>query len=190
MPYVKVRELPDTLQSALSSVGYAKGDVQILIQETESLAFAGGDGYRGFASVVNISTGERKEMQGSWGGANPFNPTNMVDLNYEKYPIPKDVAVIRGFTGGASGITHATITLSPQNVMPVLQSTSELGDDEKHLLAIMRGHKPAYRKPYLDAAKEMVETLVERGYISRSKNGALTLTTKGKNACEGVRVSI
>lgn len=189
MPYVKVKELPESLQSALNECAYKKADVQVLIKESESVFSSGSKGYRGFASLVNISTGETRLMQGSWGGSNPFTPNNHVDQNSNEYTIPKDMAVIRGFSGGSSGTTHATITISPLNILPALQGGSDLSDEEKHILAIMRSYKPAYRKPYLDAAKDMVDSLVERGYIKRAKNGALSLTTEGKNACENVRVS-
>ena len=188
MPYVKVKELPESLQKALNECGYRKADVQVLIKEMESVFSSGGNGYRGFASLVNISTGETKLMHGSWGGANPFNPTNQVDLNDNDYTIPKDIAVIRGFSGGASGSTHATVTISPLNILPSLQGGSDVSEEEKRLLAVMRSYTPAYRKPYLDAAKDMVDSLVERGYIKRSKNGALSLTTDGKSAAENIRL--
>lgn len=175
MPYVKVKELPESLQSALYSVGYRKADVQVLIKEKESVFCSSGDGYRGFASIVNISTGETKHMQGSWGGANMFNQSNQVDMNDKDYVLPKDIAIIRGFFGGTAGITHSTVTISPLNVLPALQGAEEVSEEEKHLLAIMRSYKPAYRKPYLDAAKETVDSLVERGYIKRASNGALSL---------------
>jgi hypothetical protein len=190
MPYVNVRDLPEVLSSALSTCSYAKPNVQILIKEKESVQGAGMQGYRSFAMIVNMSTGESKQLQGSWGGSNPFNPTNVVDNNDQVYVIPKDMAIILGFTGGSSGITHATITFSPHNILPILTCAPDVSNEEQKLLAIMRGYKPAYRKPYLDAKKELVNSLVERGYIKRASNGALSLTVSGKNACEGVNVSI
>jgi hypothetical protein len=120
MPYILVKELPDTLQSALKTLSYAKKDVQVLVQATESLIGNAGKGYQSFASVVDMGSGEVKSFVGSWGGSNPFNPSNMVDNNMNDYPIPHNIAIVRGFRGGASGTTHATITISPSNTLPCL----------------------------------------------------------------------
>ena len=186
--YVKTRELPDCLQNALRAVDYAKHDVQVLVKERESIGSCGGDGYRSFAVIVNMSTGEYQIHQGSWGGANAFCPSNRVDHDFNDYTIPKDGAIITGYTGGASGVTRATITLSPANVLPCLTQGEELTKDEKEVLGIMRAYTSAYRKEALKGRTAIVDSLVGRGYLSRNKAGALSLTLKGKNAAEDVRV--
>lgn len=188
MPYVKVKELPESLQSALHECGYRKTDVQILVKESESVFAGGGSGYRAFACLVNMSNGETQMMYGSWGGSNAFNPNNQVDQNDKLYAIPQNMAVIRGSEGGSSGVTYATVTISPLNILPVLQGAADVSEEEKRILAIFRSYKPAYRKQYLEGKQESIDSLVERGYIRRSANGALTITTAGKNACEGVRI--
>ncbi len=188
MPYVKVKELPEALQSALHECGYRAADVQIKIKESESIHASGGQGYRAFAVVVNMTNGETKQYVGSWGGANPFNPTNRVDLDTRNYIIPKDGAVIRGSTGGSSGSTDATITLSPLNILPILEGGKNLSPEETRVLGVMYSYTSAYRKPILEKAKIQVDALVEKGYIKRAKNGALSLTTSGKNAAENVRL--
>lgn len=186
--FIEVRELPDTIQSALRSCGYAKKDVQVLIKEKESVHFSGGDGYRGFACIVNISTGAREIIQGSWGGSNMFNQTNHVDLNDNQHTIPQNGCVIRGFTGGTSGATHCTVTLSPKNVMPCLTAKPDLSEDELYVLGVVRSYKSSYRKPLLESKQALVDCLVTQGYLVRNKAGAISLSTKGKNAAEGVRV--
>jgi len=186
--FCKTRELPDCLQSALKSVGYAKADIQVLVKEKESIGSCGGDGYRSFGVIVNMSTGEYKVFQGSWGGANFFCPTNRVDRDFQEHIIPKDGAVIIGYTGGASGVTHATVTLSPLNVIPLLTETNPLTEEELNVLGVMKAYTSAYRKQYLIGKGAVIDRLVEGGYISRSKTGALSLTTKGKNSAEGVKV--
>jgi hypothetical protein len=188
MPYVNVKELPETLIAALKECGYHKSDIQILVKDKESILYLGGEGYRGFACLVNMSTGESKTKMGSWGGSNMFNPNNSVDLDDSEYEIPENCAVIRGYTGGTSGVTRCTITLSPKNILPCFENMEDLSDDEKHILAIMRAYKPAYRKPYMEGKEGLIDGLVDRGYISRNKAGSLSLSVKGKNACENVRV--
>ena len=187
------KDLPESIQLALKVRNYNKRDIQVVVKEKESLYCGGGmQGYQSFSDLVNISSGECVKNTGSWGGANAYCLDNHVDLNDNYYTIPKDVAVLKGFHGGASGTTHCTITLSPANVLPLLQAskqTEELSKEELNLLGYFRSYKPAYRKPYIDAlGKEGIDKLVNEGYLSRNKAGSLSLTTKGKASAENVRV--
>jgi hypothetical protein len=183
--YIATNQLPESIQTALKSVSYNKKDIQVLIKEQESLFCCGGDGIRGFAVLVNLSTNENKVMYGSWGGANPFNPTNQVDLNDKLYTIPENGAVIKGYEGHG---TSATVILSPKNIVNnLLTEDSSLSKDEKMVLGYFK-YKSSYRKSLLESKKELVNKLVDAGYISKNKAGAMSLTLKGKNAAENVRV--
>lgn len=185
------KDLPETIQNALKARNYNKRDIQVVVSEKESLyCGAGMQGYQSFSDLVNISTGEIVQNTGSWGGANAYCLDNHVDLNDNYYPIPKDVAVLKGFHGGTSNITSCSVYLSPANVLPLLESgRSDLTGAELNLLGYFRAYKPAYRKPYIDSfGKDGIDKLVNEGYLSRNKAGSLSLTTKGKSAAENVRV--
>jgi len=181
--YIAVKSLPSVLQLVLKNCGYAKKDIEVYIKESESIFFGGGDGYKGFAVLVNMSTGETKRFDGSWGGSNMFSPNNVVDTLDKNHVIPENGAIIRGFTGGSSGITHCTITIQPKNVVAgLLADKPELTEVEAKILGIMSAYKPAYRKPYLAGNESVIESLIARGFIVRNKAGSLSLSTQGKNA--------
>lgn len=97
--YIKVKELPDCLIRALQSVEFGGNDISVSTEEKVSLFDPGEAGRRGFFILVDLSTGERKTFEGSWGGSNMFNPGNQVDLNQEEYSLPENGAVVRGSTG-------------------------------------------------------------------------------------------
>ena len=183
--YIATNQLPESIQSALKLVSYNKKDIQVLVKEQESLICSGGDGMMGFAILVNLSTNENQIMRGSWGGANPFNPTNQVDLNDKLYTIPENGAVIKGHEGNG---VFATVILSPKNIVSnILTEDSSLSNDEKTVLGYFK-YTSSYRKPLLENKKELVSKLIDAGYISKNKAGAMSLTLKGKNAAENVRV--
>lgn len=187
--FTKVRALPAVLQAALSSLGYHCDDIQVHVKERESVFSGGGDGYRSFAVLVNMATGERAERWGSWGGSNAFNPHNSVDTDTTLYELPVNMALIKGHEVGGKPV-RCDLTIGPSNIVPWLTSSeTDLTDDEKQVLAIFKGYKPVARKEYIgDDRMHLIEGLVSRGYISRNKAGATAITTKGKNACKGVRV--
>src|SRR5688500_15526643 len=106
--YVSVKELPDTLRAALSSISYGRADIAIETAETYNPFQAGGAGRRGFCMAVNIESGERAIARGSWGGSNPFNPNNPVDLDSQERPLKPGFAIIQGTEGNG---TRATLVL-------------------------------------------------------------------------------
>lgn len=181
--FVETKSLPEALKSALKKVDYHKPDIDVEVAEEESPLSAGGDGYKGFCIVVNLSSGESVVKWGSWGGANMFNPGNQVDLDQKYYRIPPDGAIIGGCIGGREG-TWATITISPANANPtLLPAPCEITKKEKAILEVM-GYVSSYRKQELariEATTEEIESLVARGFIAKKGNG-LGLTIKGKNA--------
>lgn len=185
MIYSKVSELPETLQSALKSIGYSGKDIRLEAKEEVSAQVMGGDGRRGFCIIVNLSTGEKKEMIGSWGGANMFNTTNAVDLDSSSYAIPLDVAVIKGSMGNS---VFADITLHPKNIIGLLgTSKAQLDERDRWILGTFKGLTSAGRK-YEWArnndvpSEDDLNKLAGLGYLKRSKNGATQITTEGKNA--------
>ena len=183
--YILTNQLPESIQTALKLVSYKKKDIQVLVKEQESLICSGGDGIRGFSILVNLSTNENQIMRGSWGGANPFNPTNQVDLNDKLYTIPENGAVIKGHEG--TGI-YAVVILSPKNIVSnLLTEDSSLSKEEKTVLGYFK-YTSSYRKSLLEDKKELVNKLIDAGYILKNKAGAMSLTLKGKNVAENVRV--
>ena len=186
--HVAVRDLPPTLQRALKEVGYARRDVEVRARESVTLQDMGGDGYRGFASIVNLETGATKVLRGSWGGPNPWSRDNAVDLDDRKHAIPLNGAVVQGREGGTSGV-YATVTVNPGNVSTLLPSKPELTDDEDWALAVVSGLKPSYRAEYFDRRglgeygphNPVVRSLAAKGLL-RVTGAGVQITTDGKNA--------
>lgn len=190
--HVKVKDLEPTIQAALRSVDYHADDVKVEPAEHLDVSVAGGDGVRGFALLVNLTDGQMKMMQGSWGGANIANPGNLVDLSRERTPMPANGVVIKGTTGYPR--TFATVYGHPSVVGRLLPSGDEeqTTDEEQQALFCFGGIKGGEarreelrRRRVSDAC---VDSLVERGYLKRNRAGATQITTKGKNARDRRRV--
>lgn len=182
MPYAIVRELPEPLQRALEAVGYGRKDVCIEAKETESLFVAGGDGYQGFAVLVSLETGVYEVHRGSWGGGNPFNPTNSVDLNDKEYQLPRTGAVIKGSRGGGRPV-YATITLHPENMIKALPEAVELTSEEQSIMYAFGALRSGpYRKGLTEGKGEVIDRLVERGLLKKNAASAVQITTAGRNA--------
>jgi hypothetical protein len=209
MPHVKVKELPEVLRSALVSVGYHGADVAIKASERYSMSTGGsGNGRRAFVCAVNLATGERIMRQGSWGGPNPFNPTNAVDLDDTVRDLPPNFAVIHGSEGEQ---VYASVDVNPATLAPLLPEAPTLTESERAILCAYAGLTSAGRKrqiedwcsnaaragdpDYVNAwarrqaeatCKQAIETLiaglVSRGFLARNKAGAVSVTTAGKNA--------
>ncbi len=183
MAYVKVKSLWKALRYALLMVGYNKMDIEVRESATVTLQEYGGDGYRHFAAVLNVDTGKLDIHKGSWGGPNAYDTGNIIDNDDGIFEIPSNVVVIKCYEGGASGGVRATIIVAPgSGLVNVPREENELSDTEKKVLYIMRAYVGGYRKEALTAHGQTVSELVEKGYIKRAKNGALSLTLKGKNA--------
>lgn len=182
--YSLVSELPDTLQTALQSIGYHRKDIELIASETVSRHVSGGQGYRGFCVIVNLSTGERKAEIGSWGGANMFNPNNAVDLDTSEYNIHPGFAVIKGSQGDK---TFATIYLHTENIVKFLPAKIEMDSRDSWILYTFDALTSAGRKNEWDRHNDKpsendLNRLAGLGYLKRSKNGATQITTDGKNA--------
>ena len=185
--YTQVKDLPETIQSALNSLGYGRKDISLEVAESISPAVSGGQGKRGFCCIVNIETGERKIDMGSWGGANCFGPSavNPVDSDRNDYVIPPNFAVIKGSEGGDRPV-YATITISSSNMIKALPEKVELSARDQWLLYTFKGLTSAGRKNEWERCndKPSEADLVRfaiNGWIKRRSDGACMITTEGKN---------
>lgn len=181
--HVEVKELPDTLRSALKKVGFRGRDIRVVAVKEIETGDAGGSGRRGFTVAVNIATGRTSEIaMGSWGGPNPFERKPVDDLD-SRVKIPPNSAIIKGSEGG--GPTWATIYVNPDSLTKMLPGgDEELSDREKDILGMMN-FKSAYKKELLSdnkVTKEELEKLAKSGHVKINKAGASSLTAKGRNS--------
>jgi hypothetical protein len=185
--YVETKQLIPALRDALESVGYGAKDVRLEAAEKVDSYSEGGTGSRGFLIAINLDTGERKRMTGSWGGGNMFT-SSLVDTGSESVPLPPNGAVIKGTTGYPR--TFATIYAHPSAIGQFLPAGAndrdELTPEELQALYCFDCIKGGeYRREELrrrDVSDSTVEGLVSRGYLKRNKAGATSITTAGKNA--------
>jgi hypothetical protein len=196
--YVATKSLPSVLRNALDSVGYCRKDVEIESAErTEARNSAYGNGYRGYVAVVNLATGERKLAEGAWGGSNMFGKRMVDDSDEQVELVPHVMAIIKGQEGGGRPVS-ARIVVHPLTMQLLLPAPSaeKLTADEQRVLDVFCGYKSSARREELAydgcaqkhrvlAGPELegiVAGLVERGYFASNKAGAISVTTKGKNA--------
>jgi len=188
--HIETKSLPSSVQSRLRARGYNKRDVAIEVAETVCPLDCGSDGQRGYCDIIDLESGAVvREFNGSWGGANMFNPANRVDLDSADYPIPANALVIKGSAGYRN---YATIIVGVANAPALLPSPVDLSEREKRILATIRSTKGGqYRKSALDAMNVVgpeLDSLADRGFLKINKAGAVRITTSGKNACSGIRV--
>jgi len=195
--YMLVRDLPLSLRAALDNVGYGKKDIEVKARETFNPVAMGGQGRRGFVVAAPMDdSGDFKVSWGSWGGENAFKRT--VEGMDEDVVIPPNVAFIQGSEGGGHP-TMATVYVSPRAMNPaMLTAGAEVTPKEAKILAIFQQLKSSYRAEEFDRLQEKdgiegsrarkeatdreIESLVERGFLSRNKVGAVSITTTGRNA--------
>lgn len=183
--YAAVKSLPDAIQAALKTVSYAKADVQIVTSITVTLASSGDAGRRGFATLVNLTTGNAETVRGSWGGQNMFNRTNPVDNDHNSYPLPDNGAAIVGSTGygGTYAVVHIPASMRA-GILPA--APTQLTTEELDGLYAHKSLKSGpYRKEYLARKRvtaQALDALVTRGLLKRNAAGATSITTEGKNA--------
>lgn len=174
-----------------SEVFYRRKDIVVRAAEKESIACGGGDGYKGFAIIGNLDTGECKITWGSWGGANMFNPSNRVDMDTTLYTIPVNGFVITGHIGGGKP-TYASMTVHPDNLPKQLTAGPVLTSEEDHVLNAIGGYKSGdCRKAALERianCADVIASLAKRGLLKVTKAGAVSITTAGKNARSNKRV--
>lgn len=106
------------------------------------------------------------------------------------YPIPEGFGIAEHsiFCGKDMGITFH---VRPEVLAPLLPAPVDLSDDERAVLAIMRGLIPAarpeaYRRAIKGDHRPVLAALESRGCLKTSKAGAVSLTIEGKRAAEGL----
>jgi hypothetical protein len=191
MTAVLTRTLPPSVQEALKSVGYFCQDIDTTPTEKVNPYSVSGQGSRSFFIVLSLDGSVPPITSfGSWGGANPFE-AKRDDLDTLEYNIPLGGAVIKGSKGDR---VFATLYVNPQNVAPLLPIKTDLSPRQVKILTIIRGIKSAYRKEWYQTtfggqpSPEEFATLQAKGLVKINKAGSISLTTEGKNACEGERV--
>lgn len=167
-------------------MNYRRADVRVEAVTTLDPTVAGGDGMRGFVTIVNLATGASETRRGSWGGDNPWS-RSPVD-RAESFTLPPDCAVVKGTTG--HGGTFATVYARPEDVgrflPPAPEDADTLTDADQQAIycfAAIKGGE--YRRDEMrrrGVTEATVDSLVERGYLKRNRAGATQITTKGKNA--------
>jgi hypothetical protein len=182
--FIPVASLPPSLRNALAEVGYGRTDIAVKASEREAFSSGGASGCRSFAVMVNLATGEFKVTYGSWGGPNMF-VRNAVDCDMTEYDIPANGAVIMGSEGGGRP-TYASISVAPSTLAPMLPAVPALDEHDNAILNAIGGLKSGpYRKEALariPGLNDRLDSLVAKGLLKRSSNGATSITTAGKNA--------
>jgi len=185
--HAEVKTLSPHVRSALKSVDYGCADIEIEAAESIDAYSEGNRGSRGFTMALNLDTGARKTIGGSWGGANPWN-ASPVDDGSEVAPIPENGCVIKGSMGYPR--TFARIYAHPNAVgaylLPSGEPAEDLTEAEQQAIycfAAIKGGE--YRRDEMrrrNVSPETVDSLVSRGYLKRNRAGATQITTAGKNA--------
>ncbi len=188
--FVAVRDLPASLKSALSDLGYARKDVAIEAAPTAAFVSAYGEGYRAFAMALNLETGESTTLYGNWGGES-INGARQVDADRREHTIPLNGCLILGQEGGGRPVS-ASVIVNPANVAQLLPAIDiSVTERDRHILNIFGGYKSFARPQYLDQAgvtDAEIDSLIARGLLSRNKAGATAITTAGKNSRGNKRV--
>lgn len=185
MPYSKVSDLPQAIQNVLNSVGYGRKDVSVEAKEKVSMCGGGWTGQRNFFCIVDLDTGRFEAKQGSWGGANAFNPDNPVDNDQTSYPVLPNIAIVEGSSGGRG--VFASVIVHPDNMAKFLPNVPSLDARDRWILYTFKaltspGRKDEWRRCADVPSEADLNRLASAGYLKRSKNGATQITTEGKNA--------
>ncbi len=179
--HVPLSDLPNSIRRVLASIGYRSRDIDVYVQDHVSLYVSGGAGQRGFATVVNLVTGESQTMQGSWGGANMFSAPR-VDTDDREVALGPNVAVVKGSTGHR---TFASVYIGTMNVVKALAPAPTLPLKARQILYCYKSIKSGqYRTDELRsirATEAEIAQLIEAGYLKRDGRGT-QITTAGKNA--------
>ena len=183
--HVTVKELSPVIQSALKSVKYGATDIKVVAAEQVEVRTTANDGARGFMLALNLDTGERKSFVGDWGGSGLGRVA--IDYTDEIVPLPENGVVIKGSIGWPR--TYATIYAHPHAAGAYLlpsgndETLTDVEQQAIYCFAAIKGGQ--YRRDEMrrrNVTDVTVDSLVERGYLKRSKNGSTQITTKGKNA--------
>ena len=185
MPYVIVKELPESIRAALRAVGYGKKDIDVEVGEMFAAPLAYGTGHRAQVVVVHLASGSTKETHGAWGGENAFS-RNPVDQFGAKSVLPEGFVAL---TSGMTGIWH--LHVNPANAAKLLPEASAVTPREKWILYTFKSLTSAGRKSEWEYAgkdrphADEVAALEARGFLKTNKAGSTSITTDGKNVFKG-----
>jgi hypothetical protein len=135
--------------------------------------------------LVDIASGKARDLEGGWGGARPDEPRE-IDFASKPVPIPPGGAIVIGTQGYPQ--TMATIYVHPESIAKMLPAMPEITDREQMILRTIRSLTSAGRKEIFANEKvrpEEIDALVQRKLLAKSKAGAVSITTTGKNVAEG-----
>lgn len=195
--YVPVKDLPKFLSKALRASGYNKSDIEIVAAEEVSPPIAN-SGERAKMFSVNLITGETSPYAfSSFGGSTPLGDRHFTVLDVaQSVRIPDNAAVISGVEGGGH-TPFMKIYVRPEVLAPLLGSDGgELTKEQKKMLVIMKTIISSARQDEMRrrnvpgkyaSSNPLIVSLIKGGYIKENANGALMITTKGKNVAEANR---
>jgi len=178
---VSVKELPKPLQKALKEMGYKRRDISVEPKDKAHMQHLAGEGRRSVTAVVNLATGKYEVGRGAWGGPSPNDPRG-VDLDQGVHAIPPNGAVIIGIEGGRHPMS-AWIYVHPHSIAPILPGGADTTERQRSILGLW-GYTSSYRKEemrYMGVTEKEIDELVRMGMLKKSKSGATSITTKGKN---------
>lgn len=187
MPHVAVKDLPKVIVQALQGVGYFRPDIKLEAATEVHANTPSFEGDRAFTIAINLGTGEKTTLLGSFGGPNPYDTRNKLDaaaMAGAKTEIPMNWAVIQGETGGRGAF--ARLYVRPETLRPMLPEAPKVSERELHALYCLRSIKPGpYRREEMRRRKvteaDMLK-LVAKGWAKQNKAGSIQITTEGKNA--------
>lgn len=188
--YVEVVNLPEPIRNALKALDFRGNDLPVFTHTTVELGGSASDGEKAFTTLVNLTTGQHVTTWGSWGGPNAFDRTNPVDNDRNAYTLPGDGVVLTG-TGNGSKARYAFLHIPASMTARVLPPSEgeSLPDDVQWVLNVFvsnnsGGRKYEFERKRISAAAlaAATETLAAGGYIKVNKAGAVSVTTKGRNA--------
>ena len=187
--YVSPSELPPIVLAAIRDAGCpVRGSIPVYVSDTASMCAVSGDGCRGFATLIDLDSGDTRTVQGSWGGGNPFarGEHDSVDHDTTERALPSSGVVVKGYIGGSKG-GSCSVHIHPTRAAKLLPAKGSVSDREGMLLAVYAGLNSRGRKEHFERHPSAVPSqaelaaLAERGFIKLAKNGAVTITPEGRN---------
>lgn len=187
--YLSPAQLPPIVLAAIKDAGCpVRSSIPCYVKETASMHAASGEGCKGFATLIDLDSGDTRTVWGSWGGGNPFarGEHDSVDHDTTERPLPANGCVVKGYIGGAKG-GRVSITIHPSRAAKLLPEQGSVTERDRLLLAVYATLNSRGRKEYFERHPSHVPTqaelqsLAERGFIKLAKNGAVTITPDGRN---------
>lgn len=187
--YLEPAQLPAMILDVIRANGCpVRTSIPCYVSETESMHAVSGDGCRGFATLIDLDTGETRTVVGSWGGGNPFarGEHDSVDHDTTERPLPPNGCIVKGYVGGSKG-GRCSVTIHPSRAAKLLPDQSQSTERDQLLMAVYGGYNSRGRAEYFERnpshkpTQTELESLAARGLIKLARNGAVTITPAGRN---------